>query len=62
MISHRRCAPLAEAPYRPGLLDDPAMAHGKHRHVMIGDPSIGPVVSSVLHFVEVEGTRMAWRV
>mmetsp|Transcript_9630 Transcript_9630/g.26633 ORF Transcript_9630/g.26633 Transcript_9630/m.26633 type:complete len:611 (-) Transcript_9630:2601-4433(-) len=37
--------------YEPGVLDDPAMVLGRHRHVMIGDRTSGPIVSSTIQFV-----------
>jgi hypothetical protein len=38
--------------YQPGFLDDPAMVQGRHRHVMVGDKVTGPIVSSVIQFVD----------
>jgi hypothetical protein len=38
--------------YQPGLLDDPEMVQGRHRHVMIGDRASGPMVSSTIQFVK----------
>lgn len=37
--------------YEPGFLDDPDMKQGKHRHVLVGDRVIGPVMISSVHFV-----------
>ena len=38
--------------YRPGVLDDPDMVQGRHRHVLVGDGRrTGPVISSILLFV-----------
>lgn len=35
----------AEAPYKAGFLDDPALKVGKHRYMTRGDQNTGPVVS-----------------
>jgi len=40
--------------YVPGVLDDPKMVQGRHRHVMIGDRALGCVVSSTIQFVKPE--------
>jgi len=42
----------SEHEYQPGFLDDPAMVQGRHRHVMVGDKVTGPIVSSVIQFVD----------
>ncbi|GMH82201.1 hypothetical protein TL16_g09180 [Triparma laevis f. inornata] len=37
--------------YHPGFLDDPNVVHGRHRHTLIGDKLVGPIVSSTIQFV-----------
>ena len=41
-----------EDTYVPGVLDDPEMVQGRHRHVMIGDRVTGCIVSSTILFVQ----------
>lgn len=43
-----RDADEPEATYRAGILDDPALTLGKHRHMTRGDQTTGPVVSAPL--------------
>jgi predicted RNase H-like nuclease len=38
--------------YVCGFLDDPEWVSGRHRHVMYGDKSVGPIVSSTIQFVK----------
>eukprot|EP00577_Skeletonema_sp_RCC1716_P001578 CAMPEP_0113425518 /NCGR_PEP_ID=MMETSP0013_2-20120614/30215_1 /TAXON_ID=2843 ORGANISM="Skeletonema costatum, Strain 1716" /NCGR_SAMPLE_ID=MMETSP0013_2 /ASSEMBLY_ACC=CAM_ASM_000158 /LENGTH=897 /DNA_ID=CAMNT_0000313691 /DNA_START=37 /DNA_END=2727 /DNA_ORIENTATION=+ /assembly_acc=CAM_ASM_000158 len=38
--------------YVCGLLDDPEWVSGRHRHVMVGDKNVGPIVSSTIQFVK----------
>ena len=38
--------------YDPLYLDDPKFRQGKHRHVMFGDTSSGPVVTSIIAYVK----------
>ncbi|CAH0480669.1 unnamed protein product [Peronospora belbahrii] len=39
-------------PYSASFLDDPEFRQGRHRHVVRGDKSLGPIVSSILLFVK----------
>lgn len=38
--------------YVCGFLDDPEWVSGRHRHVMVGDKVVGPIVSSTIQFVK----------
>ncbi len=38
--------------YVCGFLDDPEWVSGRHRHVMVGDKNVGPIVSSTIQFVK----------
>lgn len=38
--------------YNPDLLDDPEMKLGRHRNIIIGDRSLGPMVTSTIQFVK----------
>ena len=38
--------------YHPDLLDDPEMKLGRHRNVIIGDRTVGPMVTSTIQFVK----------
>lgn len=38
--------------YDPDILDDPDMTSGKHRYLMVGERSTGPVISSIILFVK----------
>jgi hypothetical protein len=37
--------------YDPNALDDPSMLHGAHRYVLQRKAATGPVISSIIHFV-----------
>ena len=37
--------------YVCGFIDDPEWVSGRHRHVMVGDKNVGPIVSSTIQFV-----------
>ncbi|KAF4317214.1 hypothetical protein BBO99_00003710 [Phytophthora kernoviae] len=39
-------------PYSANFMDDPEFRQGRHRHVVRGDKSLGPIVSSILLFVK----------
>ncbi|ETI32081.1 hypothetical protein F441_20882 [Phytophthora nicotianae CJ01A1] len=39
-------------PFSANFLDDPEFRQGRHRHVVRGDKSLGPIVSSILLFVK----------
>ena len=38
--------------YVCGFIDDPEWVSGRHRHVMVGDKNVGPIVSSTIQFVK----------
>lgn len=38
--------------YVCGFIDDPEWVVGRHRHVMVGDKNVGPIVSSTIQFVQ----------
>ena len=38
--------------YVCGFLDDPEWVSGRHRHVMVGDKVVGPILSSSIQFVK----------
>lgn len=37
--------------YDPNFIDDPSMLHGAHRYVLQRKASTGPIISSIIHFV-----------
>ncbi|TDH69128.1 hypothetical protein CCR75_005450 [Bremia lactucae] len=39
-------------PFSASFLDDPEFRQGRHRHVVRGDKSLGPIVSSILLYVK----------
>ncbi|CEG43394.1 Cyclin ik3-1/CABLES [Plasmopara halstedii] len=41
-----------QVPFSANFLDDPEFRQGRHRHVVRGDKSLGPIVSSILLFVK----------
>eukprot|EP01032_Pedospumella_encystans_P010270 gene10270-12022_t len=45
--------------YDPNFIDDPSMLHGSHRYVLQRKESTGPIISSIIHFVNKQDLKLS---